>query len=249
MEGRVYFVGAGPGDPELITLKGRRLLEEADVVVYAGSLVDEAILEYVKGDVEIYDSATRTLEEIMEVVVRAAREGKRVVRLHSGDPALYSALMEQVEILEREGIPYEVIPGVSSVFAAAASLRRELTLPGVTQTVILARLEGNTPDPASERLSDLARHRATMCILLSVDRIEEVVEALKEGYGEETPVAVVYRATWRDERIVIGRLGDIGAKVREAGIRRQAVIVVGDALRGRGERSRLYDRDFTHGYR
>lgn len=249
MEGCVYFVGSGPGDPELITLKGKRLLEEADVVIYAGSLVKKGILRYVRKDAETYNSATMTLEEIMDVMVKAAKDGKRVVRLHSGDPALYSALMEQIDILEGEGIPYEVVPGVSSALAAAASLKRELTLPEVTQTVILTRLEGNTPVPPSERLSDLARHRATMCIFLSVDRIDQVVEELRRGYGDETPIAVVYRATWEDEKILTGSLEDIVGKVKEAGIRSQAVIIVGEVLKGKGERSRLYHKDFHHGYR
>ncbi len=248
-KGCVYFIGAGPGDPELMTLKGKRLLGEAQVVVYAGSLIKKEVLDLARGDARFHDSAGMTLEEIMKVMVEAAREGKKVARLHSGDPSIYGALMEQIEVLEKEGIPYEIIPGVSSVVACAASLKRELTLPGVTQTVIITRLEGNTPVPASERLSDLARHRATMCILLSVARMERVVEELLKGYPEDTPVAVIHKATWEDEKVVEGSLKDIAEKVRREGIDRQAIIVVGEAIGREGDRSRLYHPDFRHGYR
>ncbi len=254
---RVHFIGAGPGDPELITVKGKRLLQEADVVVYAGSLVKERVLEYASSNAEIYNSASMSLEEIMDIMVKAVRGGKRVVRVHSGDPTLYSALREQIDILESEDIPYEVVPGINSAFGAAASLKEELTLPGITQTVIFTRLEGRTPVPDRESLSLLAQHGATICIFLSVGMIDRVVEELRTGYSEETPVAVVYRATWEDEKVIRGCLKDIPEKVKDAGITRQAVIIVGRALRTRsgkgsvskGSRSRLYDRDFEHGYR
>ncbi|MBI5286636.1 MAG: precorrin-4 C(11)-methyltransferase [Deltaproteobacteria bacterium] len=247
----IYFIGSGPGDPELITVKGKRLLEQADVVVYAGSLVKEKVLRYVKQGAKVYNSASMTLEEITGIMVNAAREGETVVRLHSGDPTLYSALREQIDVLERKCIPYEIVPGVSSAFASAATLKEELTIPGVTQTVIFTRLEGNTPVPEEERISDLAKHQATMCIFLSIGMMERVVEELKQGYPEDTPVAVVYRATWEDERIVRGSLKDIVKKVKRAKIKRQAMIIVGNVLSSRitHHASRLYDRDFEHGYR
>lgn len=249
----VFFIGCGPGDPELITVKGKRRLKEADVIVYAGSLVKEKVLQYAKKEAEIYNSASMTLEEIMKIVVDAGKARKKVVRLHSGDPTLYSALREQTDILDKEKIPYEVIPGVSSAFASAAALKRELTMPEITQTVIFTRLEGRTPMPEKENLSLLARHQATMCIFLSIGMIDNVIKELKKGYPEDTPAAVVYRATWEDERIIRGRLRDIANKVKKAGIRRQAMIIVGKTLgqgtRVKGQKSKLYDRNFEHGCR
>lgn len=265
----VSFIGSGPGDHELITVKGKRLLEDADVIVYAGSLIKERVLLYAKKDALIYNSASMTLEEIMGVIIDSARCGKKVVRLHTGDPTLYSALQEQIYILEKEGIPYEVVPGVSSAFASACALRKELTLPEVTQTIIFTRLEGNTPVPEKEKLSLLAKHNATMCIFLSAGMIDRVVNELKGGYTEDTPAAVVYRATWEDEKIVKGTLKDICRKVKKAGIKRQAIILVGKVIAphitadtdisgqahhprhkhlGAGT-SRLYDKNFEHGYR
>ncbi|MEE9615078.1 MAG: precorrin-4 C(11)-methyltransferase [Thermodesulfobacteriota bacterium] len=245
----IYFVGAGPGDPELITVKGKKLLEEADVVVYAGSLVKEKILGYCRKGVEIHNSASMDLEEITGIMVKAAREGRRVVRLHTGDTAFYSALNEQASVLEREGMAYGVVPGVSSASASAASLGRELTMPEVSQTVIVTRIAGRTPVPEAEKLSSLASHGATMCIFLSVDKIERVVEELSVGYPPDTPAAVVYRASWEDERVLTGTLGDIAARVKEAGITRQAIIMVGRSLAGDGKKSKLYDKEFKHGYR
>ena len=259
----VFFIGCGPGDPELITVKGKRLLKEAGVIVYAGSLVKEKVLQYAKKEAEIYNSASMTLEEIMKIMVDAGRARKKVVRLHSGDPTLYSALREQADILDKEKIPYKVIPGVSSAFASAAALKRELTMPEITQTVIFTRLEGRTPMPEKENLSLLARHQATMCIFLSIGMIDNVIKELKKGYPEDTPAAVVYRATWEDERIIKGRLKDIANKVKKEGIKRQAMIIVGKTLgqgtvpagskQGakykEGQKSKLYDRNFEHGYR
>lgn len=246
----ISFIGSGPGDPELITVKGKRLLQEADVVVYAGSLVNEKVLQYARKDATVYNSAYMNLEEIMNIMLDAAKAGKRVARLHTGDPSLYGALREQTDILEKERIPYEIVPGVSSVFASAAALKRELTMPEITQTVIFTRLEGKTPVPEKERLSMLARHNATICIFLSIGMMDKVVEELKQGYAENTPIAVVYRATWTDEKIVRGTLKDIAGKVKKAGIKRQAMIIVGRTL-GQGSRtkSKLYDKDFEHGYR
>jgi len=186
-------------------------------------------------------------------MVEAAKKGKKVARLHTGDPTLYSALREQADILEKEGVSYEIIPGVSSAFASAAALKDELTLPEITQTVIFTRLEGNTPVPETERLSELAKHNATMCIFLSIGMMEKVVKELGKGYPESTPVAVVYRATWEDEKIVRGRLKDIAQQVKKAGIKRQAMIIVGNTLGkmtgAKGKKSKLYDKDFGHGYR
>ena len=253
----VFFVGSGPGDPELITVKGKRLLEEADVVVYAGSLVKEKVLMYASKSALIYNSASMILDEIMKIMITAAKAGKKVVRLHTGDPTLYSAIREQADILEKESIPYEVIPGVSSAFASACALKKELTMSEITQTVIFTRLEGRTPVPEKERLSELAKHNATMCIFLSVGMIEKVAAELLQGYPDDTPAAVVYRATWEDEKIITGKLKDIAKKVKKAGIKRHAMIIVGRTLcqgsrrvpSGRGHRSKLYDKDFEHGYR
>ena len=245
----VVFVGAGPGDPELITCKGRRLLDAADLVVYAGSLVNAALLDGIRA--ECHDSASLDLAAIMQLLGEGHRAGRRVVRLHTGDPGLYGAIREQMQWLDREGIAYEVVPGVSSAFAAAAALRCELTVPEVTRTVILTRQAGRTPVPERESLRHLAAARASMCIFLSVAMIERVVSDLVAGgYPTETPVAVVERASWPDERIVRGTLVDIAAQVQASGIRKTAMIVVGPAL-GEDSRivSKLYDSGFKHEYR
>lgn len=248
---KVYFVGSGPGDPELITIKGKRLLESADVIIYAGSLVNPALLEGTKA--EVYNSAKMTLEEIIEVMRKAILEGKTVVRLHSGDPSLYSAISEQIERLRNLNIEYEVIPGVSSAMAGAAILRQELTIPEISQTVIFTRLEGKTPVPERERLRDLAKSRATMVIFLSAGMIEKVKEELLQGYPEDTPIVIIEKASWPDERIIRGVLKDLDALVNNAGIKKTALIYVGDALRASieslGKESRLYNRDFRHEYR
>lgn len=245
----VCFVGAGPGAPDLITLRGRRLLDEADLIVYAGSLVNPALLEGVRG--EVHDSAGLDLDGIMDLVVPAARAGKRVVRLHTGDPAIYGAIREQMRRLDAEGIAYEVVPGVSSALAAAASLKTELTVPELTQTVIFTRQAGRTPVPERESLRNLAAIRASMCIFLSVSMMEEVAgELMAGGYPEDTPVAVVEKATWPGERIVRGRLADIARRIREAGMKKTAMILVGQALgEADSAESRLYASGFSHGYR
>lgn len=247
----IYFVGAGPGDPELITVKGRRLLESADVVVYAGSLVNPALLEGLKAT--IYDSAGMNLDEIIDVMKKAVNAGKLVIRLHTGDTTFYSAISEQIERLRSMGIDYDVVPGVSSAMAGAAVLGQELTIPEISQTVIITRLEGRTPVPPSERLGDLARHNASMIIFLSVGMIDDVVRELREGYGEETPVVVIEKASWPDERIIRGTIADIAEKVRQAGVRKTALIYVGNALLASlaslGKESKLYHKGFTHGYR
>ncbi len=246
----VYFVGAGPGDPELITVKGRRLLEEADLVVYAGSLIPEAMLSAVRSDARLVNSASLTLEETHSLLVEGYRRGDRVVRLHSGDPSLYGAIHEQMVLLDRDGVPYEVVPGVSAIFAAAARLKRELTVPGLSQSVILTRLAGRTPVPEAESLRALASHRATLGIYLSVQAIDEVVKALSRGYAADTPVVVAYRVGWPDERFIEGTVGDIATKVTREGIGRQALILVGEVFGGRNEmkKSCLYDGRFSHGF-
>lgn len=246
----VYFVGAGPGDPELLTLKGHRLLVAADLVVFAGSLVNPALLAGLKA--ESRNSAGLALEEIVALMVSAQRQGRRVVRLHTGDPAIFGAIKEQMAALDRAAVPYEVVPGVSSMAAAAAALRSELTLPEVAQTVIITRQAGRTPVPERESLTSLASHQATMMIFLSVGLIEQVVtELLSGGYPGATPVAVVEKASWPEQRLVRGTLADIAPQVREAGIRKTALIAVGQVL-AEGElraASKLYDKEFSHGYR
>ncbi|MEW6770508.1 MAG: precorrin-4 C(11)-methyltransferase [Bacillota bacterium] len=245
----VYFVGAGPGDPELITMKGARLLAEADVVVYAGSLIPEAVLRHTRPEATLHNSAGLNREEIVRILVEAWRAGKRVVRLSSGDPSLYGAVAELMALLDKAGVPYEVVPGVSSFLAAAARLRKEFTLPGVSQTVILSRMAGRTPVPEKERLAALARHGASLCLFLSVHLIEEVAAALAAGYPPQTPVAVVERVTWPEERVICCRLEELVAAVREAGVEKTALILVGEFLTARGEPSRLYDPEFSHGRR
>ena len=245
----VVFLGAGPGDPELITLKGRRLLDEADVIVYAGSLVNVALLDGVKA--ACHDSASLDLEAIMNLLAEGYQQGKKVVRLHTGDPAIYGAIREQMQWLDARQIPYEVVPGVSSAFASAAALQVELTVPEVTQTVIFTRQAGRTPVPEKESLRNLASIGASMCIFLSVSLIETVVKDLIEGgYPPETPIAVVEKASWPDQKIVRGRLNTIAEIIKASAIRKTAMIVVGPAL---GEEStiasKLYDAAFRHEYR
>jgi len=248
----VIFLGAGPGDPELITLKGQKALAAADVILYAGSLVSPAMLSWAKPTAELVDTAPLALADIVARLIAAHRAGKKVVRLHSGDTSLYSAMQEQLQALHAAGIPYEVIPGVTAAAAAAAALGRELTLPEVTQTVILTRAPGRTPVPERQHLSRLAQHHATLVIYLSINLIEEVVAALRPEYGPRTPVVVAYRVSWPDQRFLHGTLEDIADKVRQAGITRQALVMVGPALASQEElqaRSRLYHEDFSHGYR
>ncbi len=245
----VYFVGAGAGDPDLITLKGRRLLDEAEVIVYAGSLVNSELLAGL--DAELHDSAPLDLDRIMEIMITAWEQGRRVVRLHTGDPAIYGAIREQILRLRARDIPYRIVPGVTAALASAAALGVELTVPGITQTVIFTRQAGRTPVPSRERLRSLAAIRATLCIFLSVSMIETVVrELLAGGYGPGTPAAVVEKASWPEERIVRSTLAAIADQVRAAGITKTAMILVGEALDPeQGEDSRLYDPRFSHGCR
>lgn len=251
---KVQFIGAGPGNPELITVKGARLLAEADVVVFAGSLVDRELVRTYAPAAEVWDSAGMTLEETIRVMAGAVAAERRVVRLHTGDPSIYGAIQEQMAALDELGIDYEVIPGVTSAFAAAALLKQELTLPEVSQTVIFTRIEGNTPVPERERLAEIARIGATIVIYLSVAMIERVVAELLAGaYTPATPAAVVCRASWPDEEVVEGTLADIAVKAMGAGIDRQALIIVGDVLQARKKglkaKSLLYDKGFSHEFR
>lgn len=246
----ISFVGAGPGNVDLITVKGRRLLKIADVVIYAGSLVSKEHLEFCKADCQQLSSSSMTLEEVIEVMDSSFKKGLKVVRLHTGDPTIYGAIREQMDILEDKKIPYEVVPGVSSFTAACASLKKEFTLPNVSQTVILTRIEGRTPVPPNEDLEKLASHGASMAIFLSVQEIDRVVEKLVNGYGrDDIPVAIVYKASWDDEKIIQGSLADIEEKVKKEGINKMAQILVGNFIQGEYDRSKLYDPKFTHEFR
>ena len=245
---KIYFVGAGPGDPELITLKGRRLLDKADIVVYAGSLVNQELLRGIPA--QCLDSASLNLDEIIAIMEQGILANKMIVRLHTGDPSLYGAIKEQMVRLESLGIPYEIVPGVSSASAVAAVLKEELTRPEVSQTVIITRHAGRTHVPERENLRSLAAHRSTMLIFLSVQLIEEVVKELYHAYPETTPAAVVYKASWADQLILRGSLKTIAQQVREAGIQKTAIIVVGNILDNELKAvSKLYNKEFTHEYR
>jgi precorrin-4/cobalt-precorrin-4 C11-methyltransferase len=248
---KVVFIGAGPGDPELITLKGKRFLEQADIVIYAGSLLNPEILKYAKAGVELYDSAKLHREEVFKIMAEAVKAGKFVARVHDGDPSFYGAIQEQMDFLKKQGIEYMNIPGVSCLQGSAASLQRELTLPNISQTVIITRPKGRTPVPEAESISKLARHQATMVIFLGTPQIATVVEELqKGGYSEDTPAAVVYKATWPDMKIVRGTLKDIVKKTADAGIKETALIFVGRVLNPEGyDYSKLYAPEFTTGFR
>ena len=249
MNGKISFVGAGPGAPDLMTLRGAGLLKEADTVIYAGSLVNEKILETAPS-ARLYNSAKLALPEVIRILEEEYRAGRNVVRLHTGDPAMYGAVSEQFRELDRLGIPYEVVPGVSSVFAAAAALKTELTMPSLSQSVILTRDAGRTPVPEAESLEKLAAHGTTLCIFLSVGGMKELcAKLLAAGRSPETPAAVVYRASWENQKIVRGTISDLPERVEAAGIKRQAMIVVGEVLNRNGALSKLYDAEFATGFR
>ena len=245
----IRFVGAGPGDPELITVKGMKALQEADCVIYAGSLVSDKLLEYCKSDVLIYNSAQMDLNQVIEVMLEMEAKEKATVRLHTGDPSIYGAIREQMDVLKINNISYDVVPGVSSFLGAAARIKQEFTLPGVSQTLIITRLPGRTGTSEGGSLEELAKHRASMAIFLSVQAIEDVVKELSKSYPIKTPIAVIYKATWEDEKIVQGTLLDIAEKVKAAGITRHAQILIGDFMADKYELSKLYDPSFTHMYR
>lgn len=246
---KVYFVGAGPGDPDLITVKGKKIIEQADLIIYAGSLVNKEIVSCHKFGAEIYNSASMNLDEVMDLSIKAINKNQIVARVHTGDPSLYGAIREQMDILEEHDIEFEVIPGVSSFLASAAAIKKEFTLPDISQTVICTRLEGRTPVPENESLEKLASHKASMAIFLSVHMIEDVVKKLKIHYEGETPIAVIQKATWDDEKIVMGNLDNIAEKVKEANITKTAQILVGNFMGDKYSKSKLYDKYFTHEYR
>lgn len=246
----VHIVGAGPGDPELITMKGHRYLAEADVVIYAGSLVNPVLLDYCRKDAKIYNSAKMTLEEVVDVVKKAEAEKKMTVRLHTGDPAIYGAIQEQMDAFEKLGIDFDVVPGVSSFLATAAALKQEYTLPGISQTVIVTRSEGRTPVPEREKLRALAAHQSTMCIFLSITMLSDIVEELiAGGYAPTTPIAIVQRASWPEQKIVRATLETIVKEIEGKNIDRTAMIVVSHCLGADYELSRLYAPEFSHMFR
>ena len=247
---QVYIVGAGAGDPELITVKGQKLLQKADVIIYAGSLVNPALLGFAKEGAEIHDSASMTLPEVIETIEKAVAKDLMVVRLHTGDPSIYGAIQEQMDALKKKGIDFEVVPGVSSFLATAAALKQEYTLPGISQTVIITRNEGRTPVPEREKLRSLAAHQATMCIFLSITMLTDVVKELIEGgYAPSTPIAIVQRASWPEQKIVRATLETIVAEIADKGIDRTAMIVVSRCLGADYELSRLYAPEFSHMFR
>ena len=246
----INFVGAGSGAADLITVRGKKLLEEADVIIYAGSLVNKELLDYAKEGCEIYNSAYMTLEEVTEKMIDAEKKGLKTVRLHTGDPCLYGAIREQMDILDENKIEYAVCPGVSSFCGAAAALNLEYTLPNVSQSVIITRMAGRTPVPEKESIESFASHNATMVIFLSTSMLEELSKRLVSGgYKKETPTAIVYKATWSDEKKIICTVETLAEKAKENGIRKTALIIVGNVLEGEYERSKLYDPYFTTEFR
>jgi precorrin-4/cobalt-precorrin-4 C11-methyltransferase len=248
--GRVWFIGAGPGSPDLLTIRGSRLIGEADVVVWARSLVHEGVLEYASSEAEIVESTTIPLEGVRELYQRAVEEDLAVARVHSGDPSLYGAVMEQIELCEELGISWEIVPGVSSLGAAAAAIGRELTVPEVSQSVVITRRASRTPMPNNEDVREFARHGTTMAIFLSAAKPRALQEdLLGGGYAPETPCAVVYRASWPDEEVIECRLEELADRIKEAGFTRQALILVGPGLGAGGTRSHLYSPAFSHMFR
>jgi len=247
---RVYIIGAGPGDPKLLTLRGAELIASCPVVLYTGSLVPPEVIAHARPDAKVLDSSGMTLDQIVDVVTAARDADQDVARVHTGDPLIFGSTAEQMRRFEALGIAYEIVPGVSSFSAAAAAVGRELTLPELSQTIILTRAEGRTPMPDGEKLADLARHRATLVFFLSITLLGRVARELAPIYGEDCPAFVVHRATWPDQVIVRGTLADIFVKVREAKITSQSIILVGRVLTATDfADSRLYDPTFSHGYR
>ncbi len=247
---KVYFIGAGPGDPELITIKGARLIRQSPVVLYAGSLVPEVLLSGADAKATVINTAELHLDEIINLMVDAYEKDVNVARLHSGDPAIYGAVGEQIRRLQTLGIPYEIIPGVSAMSASAAYLGKELTLSGVSQTIIITRYAGKTPMPASESIDELAKHKATLAIHLSVNRIHKLVEELIPHYGKHCPIAVCYKTSWPDQIKITGKLENIVEKVRAQGITRTALILVGEVIEpAEFDDSYLYNQHKAHIYR
>ncbi len=246
---KVFFVGAGPGDPDMLTVKAHRLLSNCSCCVYAGSLVSPEIIDLIPPRAQSYDSAAMSLGEITAVFRRAQKSDTDVIRLHTGDPTIYSAIGEQISELNTLGIQYEIIPGISSFQAAASAVGVELTVPEIAQTVILTRMAGRTPVPAEQSLERLAASQATLCIFLSVQKLDTAANILARHYGDDCPVAVIYRASWPDERVITGLPADIAAKVEKNGIRKTAMIIAGPALKRPDIASKLYDASFSHEYR
>ena len=247
----VYFVGAGTGAVDLITVRGMRLLEKADVIIYAGSLVNPELLQYANKDCEIHDSAKLTLEEVLKVMQKAEAEGKITVRLHTGEPSIYGAVREQMDELDRLGISYESCPGVSACFGAAASLNLEYTLPGISQSLIITRMEGRTKVPEKESIESFAAHQASMAIYLSTGMLKELSERLVAGgYRKETPAALVYKATWPEEEAYICTIETLYDTAKEHGITKTALVLVGDVITHQNyKKSRLYAADFSTEFR
>jgi len=247
---KVFFVGCGPGDPELITIKAKKLIQKADVLVYSGSLIPSQILKLCKKG-ELHDASKLVREEIFDLLKNNAKKNKNVIRLHDGDPTIYGAIREQIDSLQKERIECRVVPGVTSFLASSAALGTQLTLPGVTQSIIITRAESRTKVPKRERISELAKHKATMVFYLSVHLLSDIVQkAVEGGYKKSTPAAVVYRASWPDQKIIIGTLKDITKKVQAERITRTAIVIIGDVIKPKSyEFSKLYDKSFSHGYR
>ena len=247
----VYFVGAGCGAPDLITVRGRNLIEKADIIIYAGSLVNPSLLDYAKSDCVVFNSATMTLEEVIAEIKKGEADSKNIVRLHTGDPSLYGAIREQMDELEARGISYEVCPGVTAAFGAAASLGLEYTLPEVSQTLILTRMEGKTLVPEGEKIKSLAAHQASMAIYLSASMLDKLAEELiAGGYNEDTPAALVYKASWPEEEKYVCTVGTLFSTAKEHGITKTAIVLVGDVIAHTNyEKSRLYAADFSTEYR
>lgn len=246
----VHIVGAGPGATDLITVRGYKLLQEADIIIYAGSLVNPEHLKIAKEGCEIHNSASMTLEEVIEVMKKGEEQGKMTVRLHTGDPSIYGAIREQMDMLDEEGIKYDVVPGVSSFCGAASALKAEYTLPNVSQSVIITRMAGRTPVPEKESIKSFASHGATMAIFLSTGMLKELSEELiAGGYSKDTPAAIVYKATWSDEKVMRGTVETLAQMAEENNITKTALILVGGFLGNKYDRSLLYDPGFSHEFR
>lgn len=246
---KVYFVGAGPGDPNLLTVKAHQLLENCKLCIYAGSLVSPQIISLINSDTEKYDSAKMSLDQTTKVIQQASDKDIDVIRLHTGDPSIYGAIGEQMNRLDDLKIAYEIVPGISSFQAAAAALNVELTCPEVSQTVILSRTSGRTPMPEHQDIETLAQSRSTLCLFLSILKISQVTKQLDKYYGTDCPVAVVYHASWQDEIVIKGTIENIADKIKNSDITKTAMVIIGHALAKPGTESKLYDSHFTHGYR
>lgn len=247
----IHFVGAGSGAPDLITVRGQKYLEQADVIIYAGSLVNPQLLDYAKKECEVYNSARMTLEEVLEVMFEAEKDGKTTVRLHTGDPCLYGAIREQMDVLDEKNIPYDYCPGVSAFCGAASALNLEYTLPDVSQSVIITRMAGRTPVPEKEEIASLAAHQATMVVFLSTGMLEKLSERLiAGGYSADTPAAIVYKATWEDEKAFVCTVGTLAQTAKENGITKTALMIIGDIVdHSHYNRSELYNPAFTTEFR